>query len=152
MSDDTYWRQRRVFVAELSDFAQQFLGEFATMEMPLEDQLALYYHVRCEQFDRMICRHRDTFGDALPMTGSEVSAINRNASEVRRELCAAHPAGPLVARDQALRSAVHHRGDGAHVGQAERRGRGVQGGGERVGSGGDLTPSRGGERRIFERS
>jgi hypothetical protein len=73
------------------DFAQQYLGEFATREMPLEDKLALYYHVRCEAFDRVLCSQRDPWGDARPVTTSQLAAINQNALEVRAQLLSAFP-------------------------------------------------------------
>ena len=91
MSEDIYYRPKRVLGSNETDFAQQFLGEFATMEMPPEDRLALYYHVRCERFDRVVCPMRDISGDARPVTTHETALINQHASEVLRQLAAAHP-------------------------------------------------------------
>jgi hypothetical protein len=76
------------------DFAQQYLGEFSTMEMPLDEKMAIYYHVRCENYDRMICRARDAWGDAKVTRPWELSNVNQHAEWVIREILRAYPELP----------------------------------------------------------
>lgn len=92
-ASETYYRPKRI-VADLPDFAQQYLGEFATMEWPLEDRLACWYHVRCEMFDRSVSAVRDPWGDAVPTRPGQWARMNANAEEVVCQLEAAHPELP----------------------------------------------------------
>lgn len=78
------------------DFAQQYLGEFATMEMPLADRLAIYYHLRCEAFDRAVCniaalmvtRSLYLRGRGAPSRETQ----ERYGSNLRRRSLPCHPA------------------------------------------------------------
>lgn len=77
-----------------TDFAAQFLNESSVLEMPLEDKMAIYYHVRCEHYDRMVCRARDPFGDAKVTRPWELSSTNEHAGWVIREITRAYPELP----------------------------------------------------------
>lgn len=70
----------------MDDFAQHYLSEASTLEMPLEQRLAIYYHVVCEHFDRMVCSDRDVFGDAQPSSQMQRAEINRNAEWMIRQI------------------------------------------------------------------
>jgi len=99
----------------IDDFAQQFLSPHATMEMPIEDRLALFYHLTCERFDRTVCHGRDAFGDAVPTEGWQRTVINANAEEVLRQLVRAIPEVP----EGKLRYAIRRYGDRYSTAQME---------------------------------
>lgn len=43
-------------------------------------EIAVQYHVRCEMFDRSVCRGRSEHGAAMPVDGWERTQITKNAS------------------------------------------------------------------------
>jgi hypothetical protein len=92
------------------EFEQQYLGEFATMEMPTEDLMAIHYHLRCEIYDRMVCSGKDVSGDAKPMNSYQLMLVNRNALEVRTQLQRAHP----EMREGAFGNAIRKWGNKSH--------------------------------------
>ncbi len=49
------------------------------------DCLAIEYHLRCEEFDRLVSDARSPRGAAVPTTGAAFGAMNRNADAVLRE-------------------------------------------------------------------
>jgi len=48
------------------------------------------YHRECEYFDRLVCRHKNSEGIAMPSNGREMGLINRNARKVREEVLIRH--------------------------------------------------------------
>lgn len=75
----------------MDDFAQQYLCEASTLEMPLDQRLAIYYHLQCEYFDRMVCSDRDAFGDAQPSSQMQRAEINRHAEWMIRQILHDYP-------------------------------------------------------------
>lgn len=47
-------------------------------------RLAERYETECELFDGIVCRNRNDIGVAIPVTHSELAAVNRNAIKVWR--------------------------------------------------------------------
>jgi hypothetical protein len=85
-----FLRQHHV-VTDEPDFAQQYLADTASLEMPIEDRLALWYHIRCECHDRAVCSVIGPDGVARPANSAELTIVNRFADDLRRQLAAAHP-------------------------------------------------------------
>lgn len=68
-------------------FSDMYLCTFKRSDEEIAAQrLAERYETECESFDKIICRHRNDRGVAIPVTHGELVAVNKNAIKVWREI------------------------------------------------------------------
>ena len=71
----------------MNRFSDMYLCTFEWSDEDFAAQrLAERYETECESFDRIVCRHRNDRGVAIPVTHVELAAVNKNALKLWREI------------------------------------------------------------------
>ena len=71
----------------MNRFADMYLCTFEWSDEDIAAQkLADRYESECESFDRIVCRHKNDRGVAIPVSNGERVAVNKNAIKVWRKI------------------------------------------------------------------